>query len=370
MFGRCEPDLFGKDGGGAVHHRQIAFKQGAAEDVCGDENAVVAGVTAQETRLAADVQRGPAPGAIRKEFRRKQQNVPEDFRDVHVVPPPVAVLRLSFRPPGDGFADGFPGGRIAVKRVAGRRPGQSQFERTLQMPRGRPDGTVAGGIIEVPECAVAVLTFEQLFHLRAGGRLLRQQTGTQPGFDQLTFPDLLRSRRHGRKFRAQRTYLQGIEVEFHVAGTPLKSEAKRPGSRIGGNPLREAEPPPRKRFVRNLRLSPALRSIAVPEVELKLDAVVKVVRPGNAGVPEPDRKFDRLPFKTGKPDGSVGGVPAGDFRGVRRNRDRQEFFPGVFRDPAELRLPPLPLRLGGRESGESGEKKNEQGKNDFSVHDP
>ena len=75
-------------------------------------------------------------------------------------------------------------------------------------------------------------------------------------------------------------------------------------------------------------------------------------RPGNAGVPELDRKFDRLPFKTGKPDGSVGGVPAGDFRGVRRNRDRQEFFPGVFRDPAELRLPPLPLRLGGRESGE------------------
>ncbi len=117
------------------------------------------------------------------------------------------------------------------------------------------------------------------------GRLLRQQTGTQPGFDQLTFPDLLRSRRHGRKFRVQRTYLQGIEVEFHVAGTPLKSEAKRSGGRSGGNLLREAEPPPRKRFVRNLRLSPALRSIAVPEVELKLDAVVKVVRPGNAGVP-------------------------------------------------------------------------------------
>ena len=121
MFGGCEPDLFGKDGGGAIHHRQIAFKQGAAEDVCGDENAVVAGVTAQEARLPADVQRSPARGSVREKIRRKQQDLSEEFRHIHVVPPPVAVLRLLFRPPRDGFADGFPGdlrnGFCMIKQV-------------------------------------------------------------------------------------------------------------------------------------------------------------------------------------------------------------------------------------------------------------
>jgi len=117
VFGRGHADFFGERGGGFGEVGCVVFQQRAAEDVGGDEDAVVAGVARQEFRLAADFEGGGPFRAVREQAGGEQEDVAHGLRNRHVVPPPVRALRTVGAPPCDRLLHRFPDCLVMVERV-------------------------------------------------------------------------------------------------------------------------------------------------------------------------------------------------------------------------------------------------------------